>query len=147
MNFVLGRWTTRWLVVQQLHFGRIQSKRSPSKWASAIIHKLLLISWDLWTYRNGLIHAPSGPLSLQEHHTLNLDIDAQFEEGFDQLYQSDQYLYRNLTREEIYNWDTGRKRQWLQDVANAREQEEDLTNQVIPVVQLTNSLEHWLGLL
>ena len=29
VNFVLGRWTTRWLVVQQLHFDRIQSKKSP----------------------------------------------------------------------------------------------------------------------
>ena len=134
-------------MVQQLHFDRIQSKRSPSKWAFAIIHKLLLISWDLWTYRNGLIHGPSGPLALQEHHTLNLDIDAQFEAGFEQLYESDQYLYRNRTQEEIHNWDIGRKRQWLQDVANAREQEEDLRDQVIPVVQLQNSLETWLGLL
>ena len=147
MNFVLGHWTTKWLVVQQLHFERIKSKRSPRRWASAIIHKLLLISWDLWKYRNGLIHAPTGPISLQEHHTLNLDIDAQFEEDFDELYESDKYLYRNLTQEEMYKWDAGRKRQWLQDVNNTWEQEEDLTNQVIPVVQLQNSLAQWLGLL
>ena len=63
------------------------------------------------------------------------------------MYESDQYLYRNLTQEDIYNWDIGRKRQWLQDIANAREQDEDLTNQVIPVVQLQSSLETWLGLL
>ena len=50
MNFVLSRWTPQWLKVQQVYFTQILSKKSPKQWSIAIICKLLLVSWDMWTY-------------------------------------------------------------------------------------------------
>ena len=79
VNFILGRWTTKWLVVQKNYYSRLNICNSPKRWVIAIIHKLLMITWNLWDFRNGFIHSPSGPLARQEHHTLNLQIDAQWD--------------------------------------------------------------------
>merc|ERR1712115_111441 len=144
MNFVLGRWTPQWLTVQQAHFTRTLSKKSPKQWSIAIIHKLLLVSWDMWTYRNGLVHAPSGPLELQAHHTLNQQIDEQWTEGFAQLNKSDKHLFTDRSKEEIYNLNQNQKKQWLQDVQQARDEDNDLANQPIPMAQLQNTMADWL---
>ena len=75
VNFVLGRWSTKWLIVQQNHFDNINSKCNVHRWVSAIIHKLMMITWDLWDFRNSVIHGPSGPIAQQEHHELDLQLD------------------------------------------------------------------------
>ena len=89
VNFVLGRWTTKWLVVQNNYYSRLNVRKSSKRWVIAIIHKLLMITWNFWAYRNGFVHSPSGPLAMQEHHTLNLQIDAQWDQGCDDLFESD----------------------------------------------------------
>ena len=73
----------------------------------------------MWTYQNGLVHAPSGPLELQAHHTLNLQIDKQWTKGFAQLNKSDKHLFTDRSKEEIYNLNQNQKKQWLQDVQQA----------------------------
>ena len=59
-NFVLGRWTSLWQKVQQQYFDDIKRKRSTKRWASAIIEKHLLTIWDIWQYRNTIVHGPGG---------------------------------------------------------------------------------------
>ena len=143
MDFVLSRWTPQWLKVQQVYFTQILSKKSPKQWSIDIIHKLLLVSWDMWTHQNGLVHHPFGPLELQAHRTLNLQIDAQWTEGFAQLNKSDKHLFTGRTKRELYNPTQNQKKQWLQDVQQARDKDNDLANQPIDMVHLQNTMADW----
>lgn len=64
-NFVFGRWCPAWRHHQAIHYAEIGSRKSSLRWATAIIHKLLLIAWDLWQYRNNRhFHAAAGPHDL-----------------------------------------------------------------------------------
>jgi hypothetical protein len=58
-NFVLGRCSVKWGEAQQRHYERIGSKRTSKRWATVILHTLAMIRWDLWEFRNSILHAPA----------------------------------------------------------------------------------------
>jgi hypothetical protein len=49
--FVLGIWSPSWRY-QANQRAYIGSRKSSLRWATALIHKLLLVAWDLWQFRN-----------------------------------------------------------------------------------------------
>ena len=42
-NFILGRWTYKWKIVQKAHYDRIGSRKTPKRWLTAILRK------SVWT--------------------------------------------------------------------------------------------------
>ena len=46
-NFILGRWTYKWKIVQKAQYDRIGSRKTPKRWLTAILPKLSRICWDL----------------------------------------------------------------------------------------------------
>jgi hypothetical protein len=92
-NFVLGRWSVKWGEAQQRHYDRIGSKRTSKRWATAILHKLAMIRWDLWGFRNGILHAPTGPLAVAKHTFLNSLIGEDFTRGTDGIDKHYYYLF------------------------------------------------------
>ena len=61
-HFMLGRRSPKWKDVQQRYLTSIKSKRSSLRWYTAIIHKLMLVVWDIWQYRNQLVFGDNGEL-------------------------------------------------------------------------------------
>jgi hypothetical protein len=51
------------------------------RWATAIIRKLHLVSWDLCQYRNNRLHGEAGTLALARHSVLDLRITEEFHLG------------------------------------------------------------------
>lgn len=49
-NFFEGIWDSSWRETQALFLKRRGSRRSPKRWASAVIRKLWDIAWDLWEH-------------------------------------------------------------------------------------------------
>ena len=49
-NFVLGRWSPKWQIIQSKHYKWIYSKKLPRRWATTIIRRLFLVPWDMWQY-------------------------------------------------------------------------------------------------
>ena len=47
-NFVLGRWSLEWQVIQALHYLSLSSKQTSLWWATAVINQLFLTAWDMW---------------------------------------------------------------------------------------------------
>jgi hypothetical protein len=43
----------RWRFHQPVHCAYIRCRRSSLRWVTALIYKLLLIAWDLWTFKTG----------------------------------------------------------------------------------------------
>jgi hypothetical protein len=70
-NFILGRWSPKWQKAQQNYYNLTRSKRTSKRWATAIIHKLLLTVWDQWQFRNSIAHSDEGPISIALHRQLN----------------------------------------------------------------------------
>jgi len=49
-----GRWSTKWLAIQDLHFKNNHLRRSGLRWLTAMIGKLWMTAWSLWEHRNGV---------------------------------------------------------------------------------------------
>ena len=119
-NFVLGRWCPSWQHHQASHYTDTGSRRTSLRWATALIHKLLLVSWDLWQYRNNRLHAASGPRELALHSSFNTDIDSEFALGYATLAAASCYLIDSRSLEDLHQDSLDGKRQWLQSVCAAR---------------------------
>jgi hypothetical protein len=56
LNFWMGLPSKGWQELQEAHYKRIASSKTGSSWLIAIICKQWLIAWDIWDYRNGVVH-------------------------------------------------------------------------------------------
>ena len=146
-NFVLGRWGPSWRAHQAAHYLFHESRKSSLRWATALIHKLLLVSWDLWQYRNNRLHASAGPRALALHSSLNADIDSEFALGATSLPPASRHLFASRSLGDLHRDSLDGKRQWLLSVRAARTAlaEQLSTPSAAPNVQAT-MFRAWLGL-
>lgn len=121
-NFVLGRWSPLWQVAQAAYFRQIGSKRSPRRWAAAIIKKILMIVWDMWQWQfyNGVCHSSNRPKALARHSRLNQEIEYQFMEGAGTLLKDDKHYLHNWTLTQVRNLDLVSKQNWVASIQAAR---------------------------
>jgi hypothetical protein len=56
-NLFTGCAAEGWSTAQQRHYNIIQTYKSGERWLTALLKKLLQISWDFWEIRNGIVHA------------------------------------------------------------------------------------------
>jgi hypothetical protein len=110
----------KWGKAQQQHYDRIGSKRTSKRWATAILHKLAMIRWDLWEFRNGILHAPTGPLAVAKQTFLNSLIGEDFTRGKDGIDKHYYYLFEgDNTLDNLQAADIITKQQWLQTLLSA----------------------------
>ena len=102
---MLGRWSPKWQQVQKNYLLSIKSKRSSSRWCTAIIYKLMTVVWDIWQYRNSLVHADDGPLRMEANLSINNSIKAQFFIGGGDLLVVDQFLFEDYSLEGLLKSD------------------------------------------
>jgi hypothetical protein len=119
-NFVLGRWSPKWQLVQQQFYIRTKSKRTSKRWATAIIHKLLLTIWDQWDFRNKVAHSDDGPMAIALHRKLNASILEELRDDNTNLLQEDKYLFRDHNYLELQSSPKEDKQKWLKLVDLAR---------------------------
>jgi hypothetical protein len=122
-NFVLGRWSVKWgEAQQQRQYDRIGSKQTSKRWATAILHKLAMIRWDLWEFQNGIPHTPTSPLAVTKHIFLNSLIGEDFTRGTDGMDKHYYYLFEgDNTLDNLQAADIITKQQWLQTLLSARQ--------------------------
>ena len=66
-NFVLGRWSPLWQTVQARYLLTFENQRSPRRWAIEIIKKMIMITWDMWQFCNGIVHSAAGPDEIAQY--------------------------------------------------------------------------------
>ena len=113
---MLGRWSPSWQAHQDAYYADIGSRQSSLRLATAVIHKLLLISWDFWQYRNDRLHATAGPRELALHSDLNTDIESEYLLGAATLPEDSRSLITSRTLEDLKNDSVVGKRQWIRSV-------------------------------
>ena len=94
--------------------------RSSLRWATAVIHKLLLTAWDMWDYRNGRLHAFAGPRELAQHQSFNSDIESEFSMGSHSLPADSKHLIDSYSFDALKQDSLAVKRQWLHSIRVAR---------------------------
>jgi hypothetical protein len=81
-----------------------------------------MIRWDLWELRNGILHAPTGPLAVAKHTFLNSLIGEDFTRGKDGIDRHYYYLFEgDNTLDNLQAADLITKQQWLQTLLSARQ--------------------------
>ena len=119
-NFILGRWSPKWQKAQQNYYNLTRSKRTSKRWATAIIHKLLLTVWDQWQFRNSIAHSDEGPISIALHRQLNTRISEEFQQGYAEISADERYLFTSYTYLTLQEKKREYKQQWLASVQAAR---------------------------
>jgi hypothetical protein len=60
-----GRLATGWGWAQERYWLRHGRVKNVYRWATALVHRLLLISWDFWDHRNQILHGTEMSLAVQ----------------------------------------------------------------------------------
>ena len=119
-NFILGRWSLKWQRIQKNYYASIKSKRSVKRWAVAIIHKLIMIVWDLWSFRNKLVHGPKGIEESERHKKLNSKIEEEYSKGSLTLIEKDKHLIEDNGLDDLTIGTVYDKQAWLERIEAAR---------------------------
>ena len=85
--------------------------------------KILLICWDIWDFRNTLIHGKGGCTDRAKNRELCFQIRQQMTIGCSDLHANDKYLFgkKKYNIESLLNLPIDQKRNWLDAVISARE--------------------------
>ena len=117
VNFFSGQWSVKWKEAQKRHYRNINKRKSTKSWAVAILQKLMMIRWDLWQYRNSILHSPTGPIAIASHHSLNHRISEEKAKGTDGITKSNTHLFSafySITK--LHSGDIPSKILWLEMV-------------------------------
>jgi hypothetical protein len=144
-NFVLGRWSPNWQIVQQQFYTQTNSKRTSKRWATAIIHKLLLTVWDQWQFQNKIAHSDEGHRAQHLHCILNSRILEEFQEDNTQLPVGDKYLFRAYTYLTLQAMPREDKQRWLESVDLARKVKNYYNAATPHLAVMRNFMQHWLN--
>ena len=126
INFFSGRWSVKWKEAQKRHYRNMNKRKSAKSWAVAILKKLMMIRWDLWEYRNSILHSPTGPIALASHHSLNYKISEEKAKGMDGIARSNAHLFSAFySNTKLHSGDIPSKILWLEMVRLAREEYEE----------------------
>ena len=143
-NWLLGRCSPLWHQIQAAHYSQIGSKRSPLRWATAIIHQFFLTCWDLWTYQNDRLHGPGGTLAAEQHQSLDASISSELAIGTaGALPQSHSLLQTPF--QVLQGYTLTAKRQWLATIHLARKQYAAPVQPAQPYQQEAALMCAWLG--
>ena len=83
--------------------------------------KIILICWDVWDFRNTLIHGKGGVVDCATNKELNFQIRQQFIRGKRNLLPKDKQLFRKYNKKTLLNKTIEEKRSWVKSMENARE--------------------------
>ena len=87
----------------------------------------MMIRWDLWQYRNSILHSPTGPIAIASHHSLNYRISEEKAKGTDRIANSNTHLFSAFySISKLHSGDIPSKILWLEMVRLARAEYEEL---------------------
>lgn len=120
-NFVEGKISKSWGVLQWNHYQEQLSVRSGDKWSAGLVTQLLELTHGMWKHRNSILHAVDAQgLPLQQAAELEAAIHSEFRKGTEGLARKDQHFIRR-GRDDVFSMSVIDKRGWLRGIQLARE--------------------------
>jgi hypothetical protein len=115
-NAFYGRWVTQWAVAQADFYRKRNIKRTGRRWLANLISQLFKTAWDLWEYRNGIVHHVEEGIEAQQ---LNANILQEYATGFVDLPRSIR-RWTLLEQATVLKWKLPRRRMWIRKIRAAR---------------------------
>jgi hypothetical protein len=119
-NFLQGRISTRWVIIQADYYQLLESKRTATTWARRLISHLWELSRKMWLHRNHILHETPNA----ETEKLSCQMDRQmmneFRKNLDGLSPPHHYLLRRNPLNKILKWQNPEKAAWLDTVTIAQ---------------------------
>jgi hypothetical protein len=140
-NFFEGCVAKEWEHTQIVYYYWCQSKKSGRRWTTALIQKLWDVAWDLWAYRNGIVHSNENAEILHNMAETDGEIRTQYLWGSHGLAQCDHSLFHKPI-EDILSASILYRQKWLQRVETARDRAARW--QITMYSQERHTLQAWL---
>ena len=121
---MVGRWSVKWQDIQEKFNKSMKNKRSHRRWATAIIRKLLTISWAIWDFRNDQVHGPDSRRMHKLNKELNCAIRAEYLISYTDLLPINHHWFTDQSPLQLINSDATKKQDWLKIVRLARKDKE-----------------------
>lgn len=140
-NLFEGCIAKEWEHTQIVYYEWCRSKKSGRRWTTALIQKLWDIAWDLWEYRNGIVHSKENAEILHNMAETDGSIRTQYHRGPHGLAQCDHSLFCKPL-DDILSASIPYRQKWLQRVNTARERA--ARRQLTTYSQERQTLRAWL---
>jgi Reverse transcriptase (RNA-dependent DNA polymerase) len=122
-NFFMGLPSTGWVDLQQQYFHQTASLKSGRRWLTAIIRKQWRVAWDIWDYRNSVVHdIDCGTEATQ----MALSICTEYAKG---VASSEMRIFFKVSLQTLLQRSLQHQAEWLWRVQSARQaqQRRDMT--------------------
>ena len=143
-NFVCGQIARLMRVHMELHLRTAPTRMVAKSWCCGLATRLLELVHTQWTVRNdSFVHAiTEDGAKREELHQLRDSITAEFLEGSDSLLPEFRHLL-DETFESVWDKSVSDRRQWLIEVAAARELPSGCTSMISPAPLATPFVTNW----
>jgi hypothetical protein len=118
--FLRGFIHCEWKEIQNQYLKSINSKLSHKRWQKMLIKKLWEISWDMWRFRNGVLHNHDTTQTTNFSFLLTTEILKEKEFGCRLLPPTCRYLF-NQPQDKLLSSTINNKKLWLANVWAARD--------------------------
>jgi hypothetical protein len=116
-NFVEGKISKEWRILQSRHYLEIASRRSGDRWAEKLVTKLLELVHSMWKYRNSILHErDKDGLKVRDGAELTAAVNEQFVLGHAGLARGDRHFISRVAQLPV-----AERRAWLEGVTLARQ--------------------------
>ena len=118
--FLKGFTTVTWSNAQHCFYLHLDSKRTGKRWLSELIKKLWAIAWDMWRFRNGILHSQSRTIPTNFTFLLTTAILQEMNHGHRLLPPRCNYLFSKPASSILKGSINGQKL-WLATIWSARD--------------------------
>jgi hypothetical protein len=143
-SFILGRHAKGFEEIQHRYYQSLESKKTGFRWTVALIKKLMNVAWDMWQYRNSVLHDDP-----ENHHTkllvneANRAIEQEFSRGTTTLLREDRFLLRS--KRTVMSGELADKTRWLASISGARAAWEAKQAEIPTYDHERRAMEAWLA--
>jgi hypothetical protein len=116
-NFLQGRISTRWVIMQSDYYQLINSKRTATTWARRLICHLWELSRNMWLHRNHILHESPNAETEKLSRRMDRRILTKFWKNLDGLSPPHHYLLRRNPLNRVLKWQNHEKLAWLDTVS------------------------------
>ena len=118
--FLRGFPAKAWSSSQHCHYQHLNSKQTGQRWLTELIKKMWAISWDMWRFRNGVLHSQSTDTPTNLTFLITSSILRELNHGHRLLPPNCAYLFAS-DASTILKATINSKKLWLATVWSARD--------------------------
>ena len=118
--FIRGFVASQWSLAQHCHLQHLQSRKAGKRWLTCLIQKLWMVSWDMWRFRNGVLHSQSTTTPTNFSFLLATTIINELNHGHRLLPPSCKYLFTRSSSS-LLRGTLNNQKLWVATVWSARD--------------------------